>query len=301
MLNARDSTTVALFTAIDPEREMQVCPLRADQISSGTSLLHARPQAGNLSPELAASLGAHLGDNTTLLTNDRDGVLNALDVEVVGTVGARGVPLPDKKVGLVTLSHAQTLLRMPGRATEMVVSIRDGQRLKDVQKRIQSAIGPDYEVATWLEIVPWVEDAFASQDFMFNLLVGIFLFVALLGVVNTMLMAVYERTREIGTMMSVGVRRRQILALFLLEAAILGLAGGVMGAATGCGYVAYLSRTGITMKMGGASMPLTLHPFIQPGYVIFVLVLATAGAALAALWPSLRASRLRPVEALTSL
>jgi putative ABC transport system permease protein len=301
MLNARDSTTVALFTAIDPEQELQVCPLRLDQISSGKPLLHAPVQAGNLSPELAASLGAKLGDKTTLLTNDRDGVLNALEVEVVGTVGARGVPLPDKKVGLVTLSLAQELLRMQGRATEIVVSIRDGERLHEMQRRIQTAIGSDYEVATWLEIVPWLEDAFATQDFGFNLLVGIFLFVALLGVVNTMLMAVYERTREIGTMMSVGVRRRQILALFLLEAAILGLAGGVLGAAAGCACVAYLSHAGVTLKMGGAAMPLTLHPFIQPGYVVFVLLLATAGATLAALWPSLRASRLRPVEALSSL
>lgn len=301
MLNAGDSTTVALLTAIDPERELQVCPLRGDQISSGKSLLHAPVSAGNLSPELAGSIGAKLGGKATLLAGDRDGVLNALDLDVVGTVGARGVPLPDKKVGLLTLAHAQELLRMDGRATELVLSVRDGERLEDVKRRVQSAIGADYEVATWQEIVPWVEDAFAAQDFMLNLLVGIFLFVALLGVVNTMLMAVYERTREIGTMMSVGVRRRQILALFLLEAAILGLAGGLLGAAVGSGYVAYLAHTGVTFKMGDASIPMTLHPFIQPSYVLFVLFLATAGATLAALWPSLRASNLRPVEALTSL
>lgn len=190
---------------------------------------------------------------------------------------------------------------MPERATEMVVSVREGLDLDDMKQRIQRAIGPDYEVATWNEIVPWVKDAFASQDFMFNLLVGIFLFVAMLGVVNTMLMAVYERTREIGTMMSVGVRRRQILALFLLEAGILGLVGGLFGAAVGCGYVAYLSHAGVTAKMGDASMPMILHPYIQPGYVLFVLFLATAGATAAALWPSLRASRLRPVEALSAL
>lgn len=301
MLNAHDTTTVALFTAIEPEKEMQVCPLRADQISSGKSLLHAPVDAGNLSPELGASLGVKLGEKATLLTNDREGVLNALDVDIVGTVGTRGVPLPDKKVGLVTFAHAQELLRMPGRATELALTVRQGDRLQDVKQRLQRAVGSDYEVATWSELAPWVLDAFAAQDFMQNLLVGIFLFVAMLGVVNTMLMAVYERTREIGTMMSVGVRRRQILALFLLEAAMLGLSGGVAGAAVGCGYVAYLWYTGVTLKMGNASMPFTMHPFITQGYVLFVLCLATAGAVLAALWPSLRASRMRPIEALSSL
>ena len=116
-----------------------------------------------------------------------------------------------------------------------------------------------------------------------------------------MLMSVLERTREIGTMMSVGVRRRQILSLFLLEAALLGLLGGLLGAAAGCTFVLYYGHAGITFKFPGMLAPLHIYPTITTGYVFFVLTLAAGGAALAALWPSVRASRMRPVEALASV
>jgi ABC-type lipoprotein release transport system permease subunit len=89
--------------------------------------------------------------------------------------------------------------------------------------------------------------------------------------------------------------------LFLLEAGLLGLAGGLAGAALGGGYVYYLSRTGVMFRMGGASLPMYIHPWITPSYTLLVLLLATGGALVAALWPSLRASHLRPVEALSAL
>ncbi|HEY5956147.1 MAG TPA: FtsX-like permease family protein [Polyangiaceae bacterium] len=301
MVSVRDTTSVAMLTAIDPEREPMVCPRRADLVSSGKLIAPGPTDSANLAPELAAALGLHLGDTATLLANDRDGVMNALEVHHVGTLGQAGMPLPDKKIGLMTLTQAQELLRMPGRATEFAISIDDIRQLDAIKGRLQAAVGNDYEVATWSELMPWVEDAMAAQDFMLNFLAGIFLFVALLGIVNTMLMSVYERTREIGTMMSVGVRRRQILGLFLLEAGLLGLSGGLVGAAVGGGYVYYLSHTGVVFRMGGASLPMYIHPFITPSYALFVLLLATGGALVAALWPSLRASGLRPVEALSAL
>lgn len=301
ILSAGDSSTVALITAIEPARELNVCPLRLDRISSGKWLGDSRNGLGNLSPELAASLGIHLGETATLLANDRDGVMNAVEFSHVGTIGQPGLPLPDKKIGVVGLAQAQELLRMPGRATELAVSIQDSDQINTVKQRVQSALGNDYEVSSWHDLMPWVDDAFAAQDFMLNFLAGIFLFVALLGVINTMFMSVYERTREIGTMMAVGVRRRQILTLFLLEAALLGLAGGLVGAAVGAGYVYYLAHTGVTFRLGNAALPMHLHPWIAPSYVLLVLVLALGGAVLAALWPSLRASRLRPIEALGAL
>jgi putative ABC transport system permease protein len=124
----------------------------------------------------------------------------------------------------------------------------------------------------------------------------------LLGVANTMLMSVFERTREIGTMMAVGVRRRQILALFLLEAALLGLMGGMLGAAAGVGLVHGLARGGgVSIKAGSMTAPLHVYPWVSVEYISLVLVVAAGGATLAALWPSLRASRLRPIEALGSV
>jgi putative ABC transport system permease protein len=303
MANANDTTAFALFTAIDPARETEVCPRRLEMISSGRTLAQAGPTAGILTPELAANVGVKLGQRATLLTNDKDGVLNALDLDFVGVFGQPGLPLPEKKFGFVPLAFAQELLRLDGRATEIAVALFSGDTdaLEAVQTRLQAALGPEYEVSTWHDVAPFVDDAIAAQNFILSLVATIFMFIALLGIANTMLMSVFERTREIGTMMSVGVRRRQILGLFLLEAALLGLAGGALGALVGGGFVLYYGRHGMALQFGGMVAPMHVHPQVGAGYILFVLALAAGGAALAALWPSLRASRMRPVEALSSV
>lgn len=299
MANANDTTSFALFTAIDPRREPDVCPRRMETISSGKPLSEAPRGAGLLTPELAGSLGVKLGDKVTLLAGDKDGVLNALELDFVGVYGQSGLPLPDKKLGFVPLALAQEILRMPGRATEIAVAVARIDDVEAVKPRLQAAVGPDYEVSSWHDVAAFVDEAIAAQNTTLNILAGIFLFVALLGIANTMLMSVFERTREIGTMMAVGVRRRQILGLFLLEAALLGLMGGALGAAAGVGLVRWLaSGGGLSIKMGSMTAPLHVHPSVTLGYIGFVLALAAGGATLAALWPSLRASRLRPIEAL---
>lgn len=301
MANANDTSAVALFSAIDPKRELIVCPRRMEMISSGKSLAESGVSSGIFTPELAANLGVKLGQKATLLTNDRDGVMNALDLDFVGMYGQAGLPLPEKKVGYVPLAYAQELLRMNDRATEIAVGIErfdDAERLKPL---LQAAVGAEYEVSTWHDIAPYIDDAIASQNFVLNLIAGIFLFIALLGIANTMLMSVLERTREIGTMMSVGVRRRQILSLFLLEASLLGLAGGLLGTAAGCTYVLYYGHKGIILRFPGMLAPMHVYPRVSAGYILFILALAAGGAALAALWPAVRASRMRPVEALSSV
>lgn len=301
MANANDVTSVTLVTAIDPVHEPQVCPGRAEMISSGKTLGETGPASAIVTPELAASLGLQLGQRAAILANDGEGVLNALDVDLVGYYGQPGLPLPERKIAFVPLAFAQELLRMEGRATEIAVSIDrldDAERMKTV---LQAAIGPGLEVSSWHDVAPWVDDVVAAYRFMLGACTIIFLTVALLGVVNTMLMSVFERTREIGTMMSVGVRRRQILALFLIEAALLGLSGGVLGAAVGDGIVLYMGHHGIAYKLGEMAAPMHVFPRIELGSIVLVLLLATAGTVLAALWPAFRASRMRPVEALASV
>jgi len=298
MANAHDSTSFALFNAIDPINELKVCPQRADMVSQGKSLAEGGPESGILARELAASIGVKVGDKATVLTNDRDGVMNAADFDFGGTYGQVGLPLPEKKVGFLPLAFAQQLLRMEGRATELAVAvdrIEDAERLKPI---LQAAVGPQYEVSTWHDVAAFIDDIIANQNFILSLLAAIFLFVALLGIANTMLMSVFERTREIGTMMAVGVRRRQILGLFLLEAGLLGLAGGIAGLGAGGTFVLWFAKKGMSLQFASMERPIHIYPHISTGYVIGVLAVAAIGATLAALWPSLRASRMRPVEAL---
>ena len=116
-----------------------------------------------------------------------------------------------------------------------------------------------------------------------------------------MLMSVFERVREIGTMLAVGMRRRQVLALFLLEAGLLGVVGGLGGVALGSAVVRGLAARGIPMQGLGSGVASVLRPELNASFVLLSLGVAITGALVAAAWPAWRASRLNPVDALRSV
>lgn len=99
-------------------------------------------------------------------------------------------------------------------------------------------------------------------------------------------------------MLAVGTRRRQVVALFLLEGAVLGLVGGLLGALVGGAVTLWLGHRGILLPAPGAQADSIIRPFVSVLYLVRAVGMATVGASLAALWPAYRAAQLRPVEAL---
>ena len=122
----------------------------------------------------------------------------------------------------------------------------------------------------------------------------------LAGIINTMLMSVFERVREIGTLLAVGVRRAQVMQMFLIEAAVIGAVGGLLGAVLGRLVVFGFAVKGIAFQLSGVSGSNVLRPFVTAGFTLGAVAVALLGAVGAALWPAFRASRLNPVEALRS-
>jgi putative ABC transport system permease protein len=166
---------------------------------------------------------------------------------------------------------------------------------------LRAALGPGYEVRTWLELNPSVGEIIKIQRTVLLAVGFLFLVIAIIGVVNTLLMSVIERTREIGTMMAVGVRRGRIALLFVLEAATLALLGGGIGVGSAYLLVGILrSRGGLVMPVGNTAT-FTLIPAVAEYQVVVAVSIATVGAILGALWPAVRAARLRPVEALRGM
>lgn len=295
MLNVGEDSPFARIVGTDPVRERRVSPRRDDAIVEGRWLKGEGDLL--LGMELADALGARPGQKVALLTNDRDGVMNAIEATLRGRVaaGTQG----EKKLAVIPLHKAQELLRMEGRVTEIAVAVEDVDEVDEVKARLERALGAGFEVHTWRELAPFAEDARGMQDRALAFVVGIFLFIILMGVANTLLMNVMERVREIGTMLAVGARRRQVLALFVAEGATLGALGAVVGCALGAAVVSGLGQVGVRLTTPGASVPQLIVPHITAPFLVGMVVLGTVGAALFALWPAYKASRLRPVEALT--
>ena len=301
-------TSFFIAVGVEPAAEGLVTPRRMALIDKGRMFPKSDSEELVLNAEFAVGLETQIHDasaplppleqRTALLAADRDSALNGENVVLGGTFPTFAPG--DKRIGLVPLALAQRLLRMEGHITEYAIAVRPIERADEVRDKIQSALGPEYEVHTWSQLFPFIKTLTGTQDFIFSIITGVFLTVVLLGIVNAMLMSVLERTREIGTMLAVGMRRRQIVTLFLGEGLVIGFIGGLLGLGIGMIAVTWLHHTGIPLPAPGATVPSIIRPFVSNRFLLSAAIGTPLGAALATLWPAWRASRLRPVEALQS-
>jgi putative ABC transport system permease protein len=297
-VNVGDETTFAQLVAIDPAREYRTLSRAREMIAEGRPI--QREGECLLGAELARTLHARLGDTITFLANDREGVLNGAEAKLVGMLSYKTAG--DRRVGQLALATADELLRMNGRVTEVAVSVEgelDGAPLFDKRERLQAALGSEVAVATWSEIASWLDDMLLFQRLMYGIIGVVLVVVVLTGIANTMLMSVLERVREIGTMMALGVRRRQVVTLFLAESATLGFLGGLAGAAVGSFIVWCLNVHGLDFPPPGTPVHNIIRPTVGLGFNLFAIALATLGATLSAIYPAFKAAQLKPVEALT--
>lgn len=245
------------------------------------------------------------GDWLTVLAKTRYGAYEALDLPIIGLIGT-GNPLIDRNSFLLPLSTAQYILDMDGAATEMAVRFSTTAREQATLARLKAAVGAsgEFDVKGWREM---------EQDFMAlvqmkrignAIFLGIFLILAVVGITNTILMAAYERTREIGMLMAMGLRGAGIRRLFLTEGAFTGLLGGAVGSLIAVGFIAWLATVGINFGAFygdidvGYPVKDTIYPALNVVLVSIGWLLTGLLAALASLYPAARASRSRPVEAL---
>lgn len=290
-------STMFMATAIDPDSEYLVCPKRRARVSPGSQPLLSGKQGDMLiGKTLAESLGAKPGSTLVMQAAGPHASTNALDIEVGGFLPQQSA-MESKRMATVRIGFAQELLRMRGQVTEYTVGIRDLQHAEAVAARLRSVLGPEYQVTTWADLDPATKTRVSSVVYVMLFVGGILFLLVATGIINTMLMSVYERVREIGTMLALGVRRWQVTALFLWEAIALGLFSALSGVALGYGIVAGVFRKGISLRPPGGDVTV-IYPQVELRFLLVVVGFALIGTVLAALYPAWKAARLRPVDAL---
>jgi putative ABC transport system permease protein len=313
------SQTMFVGRALDLAREKEACPRSGSEVKPGGAPLAVGDRGLALVGfELATTFrvdtpakkkealakgepGAEkLNDFVSVQTASPEGRANAMDLTVKGLTTSN-FPFENKRVLTVPLDVAQDLLGLQGKVTEYAVGVEDLGDLDRVARELKEALGAEYEVHTWSELQPFVRDIINRQRIILSGVALVLFAIVLTGIINTMLMSVYERVREIGTMLAVGVRRRQILYLFVLEAAVIGVIGGVLGAAVGRTLLFAIAAKGIRIEISGTSGLSLLRPSVSWTFVWLSVLVAVLGALAAAAYPAWKASRLNPVDALRSL
>jgi ABC-type antimicrobial peptide transport system permease subunit len=189
---------------------------------------------------------------------------------------------------VIGLREAQTLTGKPRQVQFYMVSLRDPERAGAVRDEL-AATFPELEFSLTSELDEAMSDFRVLKD-MANQISFVAVFIGAVGMLNTMLMSVLERTREIGVLRSLGWRRRQVLGMILNESLVLGIVGGVCGVPLGLGLGELIGATGV---WGGAMEPAyTLQLFVQ------AVVVAMVAGVVGGIYPAWRATRMRPVEAL---
>ena len=203
---------------------------------------------------------------------------------------------------LVRLDEAQQLFGLGGGVSELILLSRDSDEVDSLVAALRLALGADAEVRSWKELQPLLVYFVETMDQMaWVLYAGVFIAMTF-GIANVLLMSIYERTREIGVMMAVGMKPRRVVFSIVLESMIvtgLGLALGL-----GVGFLGvWLLQGGIDLSQWAEGLEslgvgAVIVPVIRANDVMAPLVLASVAALVASTWPAVRAASLRPGEAL---
>ena len=258
---------------------------------------------------LAELMGVKAGDAVALVGQGADGSL-ANDLYTVEALVSTSVDFVNRQGVLLELGEAQALFSMPDEAHEIVVRGRDPDRAAALAARLAASPAlRDAEVLDWRTLSPEMVSLIELVEVVWVFVLGLVFVAAAAGVANTMLMATFERTHELGMLLALGARPGRIVRMILAESVVLGLLGALLGAAAGVALVAATHGPGIDyaaltgggpseISFGGLKWSLVLHPTLSAVDVVRVVAAVVLTSFLASAWPALRAARLQPTQAL---
>lgn len=302
---AHGNSAGAFILAFDPARERTVSNMHKS-LTEGSYLTPDRNDEVVLAFALAENLGVGIGDEVAVLVQAADGSLGAEKYTVVGLCDP-GISTMNNTLMMMNLAAAQELLAYGSAVNEIVVMVDDPNHVNRADKEIEGGLDPnEYEVLTWAEAAPELEQLIAWDWAGFVLTIMVFGIVAALGVMNTVLMSVFERVQEFGILMAMGMRPRQLARLVMLEnvlmtlvAIAIGFTIGFVNAWVNSWYGLNLNafNVGESLADWGMANTVMFAKINVKGFLISFAVIFGIST-LAAVYPAWKTARMKPVDAL---
>jgi len=300
-VNTSEELVGVSVTGIDPESGFHD-PIREGMVAGEYLELDDR-EGVLIGEKLAKDLGIGAGSKISLLVNTSDGETDE-DIFTVRGMFSTGIVSYDAGTVYMPLPKAQAITNAGERISAVILLAEDSETADPVAAALR---GPGRSVVTWKDMNALILGAIEQGMFFYFLLYGIVILIVAVLIANTLLMSVFERTRELGVLAALGMKGRQIMMMILLEAGTLALLGVIGGVVLGSLVVWYMSFNGlyigddIASMVQGFAYPSTFYAKIAP-WDFLALSLAMLGIVLlASLYPARYAARLEPVEALHAL
>jgi len=301
MATTREGAFGVTIVGVEPDQELPVS-LVAQKVSAGRYLAADDQDMVYIGHGLATAMGVGIGDRFTLAGRDTHQQMRSRTMTVVGIYDL-GMPDIEKRNIYITLSEAQSLYGLEGQVTEIAISLKQVGEEPAVMNALRPSLA-GAEIVSWQTSFPELEQALATKGGAMNVFSVIMMVIVGIGILNLLLMAIYERTREIGILGALGLKPHQISILFVLEGVLMGVVGVAVGVAlgllingvlgqVGLDYSQFSNITSYMALISGRVYP-TWGVEKLPQRTLTVLVITT----LAALYPACEAAQREPAEAL---
>jgi ABC-type lipoprotein release transport system permease subunit len=297
--SAISSSGVSLI-GIDPEEEEQVTKIKKSIIEGG--YLSGKKHEIVIGEKLAEKLEVGVGDKVVAMASALSGNIGSDMFRVVGIYRTFSSEF-DKTHIYISLPNAREMLELENNVSEFAIIIDNLDQQQQVKSRLEDALNENYEVLTYKELLPLLVmqvDVYQESIFIFYAIIAVAM---IFGIINTMLMSVFERIQEFGVLMAVGMKNRRLFWMILLEAFFLGALGTGIGFIIS--YLLYLplSNSGIDLSAFSDSLTsfgagTTIYPVLTVESIFSALLIIPFIAVLGAVYPAFKAVRLEPMSAI---
>jgi putative ABC transport system permease protein len=295
-------TTNIRLNGVYPDRESKTVPLLASRLIEGKGATLSKGEIWI--PELMfKSMKAKMGGMIVIIATNQDGSVNGKQFKVTGVL--ESVTGPGGRDGYIHIEDAMEVLRMENmEISEVAIRLKDFSKLQSVSGKLESLVSdmrnkegkPMFEIHTWEKLSPFYNIA-RMIDIMTLSIKLMLIAIVLISIMNVMIMAVYERIREIGTIAAIGTLPGRILSMFVLEGLCMGAAGAVIGGLLSGIVIYFTNMARITFDFGRQT-GLVLSAEISLPDILTISGIVIAVSIVASLQPALKAARMDPIEAL---
>jgi len=301
MISSAETGSGVQLVGIDPENEQSVTNLYT-KIIDGAYFEGVKRNPIVIGEKLAKKLKVKVRSKIVVTVTEMDGTLSGGSFRVAGIFKTANSTY-DEMRAFVRADDLQNLIKIDDNvAHELAIRMTENNMEDELASQLKSEY-PNFQTLTWTELMPDMKMMNESMEFMIYIFVIIILLALGFGIVNTMLMVILERVKELGMLMAIGMNKLRVFTMIVLETIFLSLVGGIVGIALAVGLTIITGKTGLDLSLWAEGLSsqgfdTMVYPTIGIDSVIIVTILVIITGILSAIYPARKAIKLNPAEAI---
>jgi putative ABC transport system permease protein len=300
LVSSASNSSGSMLIGVEPDREAQVTSIRAS-IIQGHYLTGKRHEI-IIGKSMAEKLGVSVGGKLVGMASMVSGAVGSDLFRVVGIFETVSSEF-NKSFVYISLENAQEMLELGASVSEFAIITHNRERVEPLKHRLAARLGPGFEVLSYADLLPLMiaeMEMYKETAYVVYVIVGLAM---IFGIINAMLMSVFERIHEFGVLMAMGMKNTRLFLLVLTEAVLLGVAGTLVGLLLGLAVYFPLAATGINLSMFAEGLAAfgsgsVIYPHLTIDSVITAALVVPLVTLLGAVYPALKSVRLVPVQAI---